>query len=98
MLQQLSKGQTGIDNLLNAIQAAEYLPRPPERLTTLEAEKAQPEASIEQEFCRHMDAVQHDIQYKGIVGEAAQKHQCQAEQLINEFARKYHAHKGTSAE
>lgn len=31
----------------------------------------------------------YDIYYKGIVGEAAQEHQQQAEALIEEFVRKY---------
>lgn len=40
-------------------------------------------------LCRHMDAVQNDINCMGIVSEAGLEHQRQAEQMILEFARKY---------
>lgn len=39
------------------------------------------------ELCRHMDAVQYDIYYKGAVGETAKEHQRQAERLIREFVQ-----------
>ena len=41
------------------------------------------------ELCRHMDAVQYDIYYKGAVGEAATEHQRLAEKLLNDFAQRY---------
>lgn len=41
------------------------------------------------ELCRHMDAVQYDIYYKGAVGEDAVEHQRLAEKLLNDFAQRY---------
>ncbi len=40
------------------------------------------------ELCRHMDAVQYDIYYKGAVGEAAAEHQRLAETLLRDFAHR----------
>ena len=41
------------------------------------------------ELCRHMDAVQNDIDSIGFLSEAGLEHQRQAEHMILEFARKY---------
>lgn len=43
------------------------------------------------ELCRHMDAVQYDIFYKGVVGEAAVEHRRLAEELFRDFAQRYAA-------
>ena len=53
MLQQLFEVQTGIDNLLNAIQAGIITASTKERLNSLEAQKADLEASIERERAEH---------------------------------------------
>lgn len=53
MRQQLAEIQTGIDNLLNAIQAGIITASTKERLTDLDAQKAELETSIEQERAEH---------------------------------------------
>lgn len=45
------------------------------------------------ELCRHMDAVQQDISYKGTVSEKSLEHKQKAETLIAEFVRRYTAYK-----
>lgn len=63
MLQQLSEVQTGIDNLLNAIQAGIITASTKERLTDLEAQKAKLEVSIEQERTEHPVLTREQISF-----------------------------------